>query len=140
MSSKPSRRICSTRIARASSPRPWTSHASGRSIGSTLRETLPISSRSRRSFTWRAVTLAPLTRPAMGEVLIPMVMEIAGSSTVIRGSGRGSSRSTNDSPIMMSSIPATATISPGSAWSVETRSRPSVARSSEMWTRWMEPS
>ncbi len=32
VSSKPSRRICSTRIASASSPRPWTSQASGRSV------------------------------------------------------------------------------------------------------------
>ena len=76
----------------------------------------------------------------MGEVLMPIVMEMAGSSTVMRGSGRGSSRSTRDSPIMMSSMPATATMSPGAAESVDTRSRPSVASSSEMCTRWMVPS
>ena len=44
VSSKPSRRICSTRTASASSPRPCTSHASGRSMSTTLIDTLPISS------------------------------------------------------------------------------------------------
>ena len=140
VSSKPSRRICSTRMARASSPRPCTSHASGRSVGSTLSETLPISSLSRRSFTWRAVTLAPLTRPASGEVLMPTVMEMAGSSTVISGSGLGFSRSVRVSPIMMSSMPATATISPGPASSAGTRSRPLVASSSVIFTVFRAPS
>ena len=39
--------------------------------------------------TIRAVTLEPLTRPTSGEVLVPMVIEIAGSSTWISGSGDG---------------------------------------------------
>ena len=34
----------------------------------------------------RAVSLVPLTWPASGEVLMPIVIEIAGSSTVISGS------------------------------------------------------
>ena len=140
VSSKPSRRICSTRMASASSPRPWTSHASGRCVGRIFRETLPISSLSRRSLTWRAVTFAPLTRPASGEVLMPMVMEIAGSSTVISGSGAGFSRSVSVSPIVMSSMPATATISPGPALSAGTRSRPLVASSSEIRTLFRVPS
>src|SRR4249919_2479497 len=54
-------------MASASSPRPWTSQASGRSVGSTRIETLPTSSRSIRSLTRRAVTLVPLTRPTSGE-------------------------------------------------------------------------
>src|SRR5699024_9301345 len=79
----PSRRICSTRMASASSPRPWTSQASGRSVGTTLSETLPTSSWSRRSLTMRAVTFVPFSRPASGEVLMPTVIEIAGSSMTI---------------------------------------------------------
>ena len=36
----------------------------------------------------RAVTLEPLrTRPTSGQVLVPMVIEMAGSSTVMSGSG-----------------------------------------------------
>ena len=140
VSSKPSRRICSTRIARASSPRPWTSQASGRWVGRTLIETLPISSLSSRSLTCRAVTLAPLTRPASGEVLMPMVMEIAGSSTVISGRGFGFSGSVRVSPMVMSSIPATATMSPGPASSAGTRSRAWVFSSSEIRTFLICPS
>ncbi len=86
VSSKPSRRICSTSTASASSPRPCTSQASGRSMSTTLIDTLPTSSLSRRDFTIRAVSLCPDTLPARGEVLVPMVTEMAGSSTVIRGS------------------------------------------------------
>ena len=37
----------------------------------------------------RAVTLVPLVRPAIGELFAPMVIEIAGSSTVMSGSGLG---------------------------------------------------
>ena len=81
-------------------------------------DTLPISSRSRRSFTSRAVTLAPFTLPAIGEVLIPIVIEIAGSSTLISGSGLTSFGSAKVSPIVISSIPATATMSPAVADSV----------------------
>ena len=103
VSSKPSRRMFSTRMARASSPRPCTSHASGRPMSTTLSETLPTSSRSRRSFTMRAVSLWPLTLPTIGLVFVPIVIEIAGSSTVIAGSGRTSSGSAIVSPIVMSS-------------------------------------
>ena len=51
VSSKPSRRMISTRMASCSSPRPWTSQVSGRSVGSTLIDTLPTSSASRRDLT-----------------------------------------------------------------------------------------
>ena len=127
-------------MARASSPRPCTSQASGRSVGSTRIETLPTSSRSRRSLTRRAVTLAPLTRPAMGLVLMPIVIEIAGSSTVMSGSGRGSSASARVSPMVISGMPATAMMSPGPARSAGRRSRASVMRSSVILTRSTEPS
>ena len=40
-----------------------------------------------RSLTSRAVTLVPLLRPASGDVLMPTVIEMAGSSTVMSGSG-----------------------------------------------------
>ena len=53
--------------------------------------------------------------PASGDVLTPIVIDIAGSSTVITGSGRGSSGSASVSPIVTSAIPATAMISPGPA-------------------------
>ncbi len=143
VSSNPSRRICSTRMAKASSPRPCTSQVSGRSVGRTRMETLPTSSRSIRSLTRRAVTLAPRTRPAIGEVLVPIVIEIAGSSTVMSGRGRGSSRSARVSPIMMSSMPAMAMMSPGPALlsgSRGLRSRPSVMSSSVTLTRCTLPS
>ena len=63
----------------------------------------------------RAVSLCPLTLPTRGEVLVPIVIEMAGSSTVIALSGRTSSGSAIVSPIVMSSNPAIATMSPGPA-------------------------
>ena len=65
----------------------------------------------------RAVSLCPLTLPTRGEVFVPMVIEIAGSSTAMIGSGRTSSGSARVSPIMMSSKPATTAMSPGPALS-----------------------
>ena len=53
--------------------------------------------------------------PASGEVLMPMVMDRLGSSTVMTGSGRGSSGSASVSPMVISAMPATAAISPGPA-------------------------
>src|SRR5699024_8024033 len=61
---------------------------------------------------------------------MPTVIEIDGSSMVIGGRGFGSLGSVSVSPIMISSIPATATISPGRADSAGTRSRPLVSSSS----------
>ena len=139
VSSKPSRRICSTRIASASSPRPCTSQASGRSVGRIRSDTLPTSSASRRSLTRRAVTLPPLTRPTSGEVLVPMVIEIAGSSTWISGSAIGFSASARVSPMVISGMPATATMSPGPADSPGLRSRPSVTSSSVTRTFFTSP-
>ena len=59
VSSKPSRRIISTRTASCSSPRPWTSQVSGRSVERTRIDTLPTSSASRRPLTRRAVRFLP---------------------------------------------------------------------------------
>jgi hypothetical protein len=87
----------------------------------------------------RAVTLAPLTRPTSGDWLVPMVIEMAGSSTVMSGSGIGFSASSRVSPIMISGMPATAMMSPGPACSAGLRSRPSVISSSEMRTLSMVP-
>ena len=88
-------------------------------------ETFPTSSWSRRSRICRAVSREP-SLPASGEVLIPTVIESEGSSTVITGSGRGSSGSASVSPIVTSGRPATAMISPGPASVASTRSSASV--------------
>ena len=64
--------------------------ASGRSGGSTLMDTLPMSSRSDGPLIMRAVSLWSLPSvPATGESLVPKVMEMAGSSTWMSGSGFG---------------------------------------------------
>ena len=122
VNSKDSRRIISTRIASCSSPRPCTSQVSGRSVGKTRIETFPTSSASSRAFSSRAVRFLP-ARPASGEVLMPMVIEIDGSSTVISGNGFGSSGSESVSPMVISGIPAMATMSPGPADSAGSRSQ-----------------
>ena len=90
--------------------------------------------------TRRAVTLAPLTRPTSGEVLVPMVIEMAGSSTWMSGSATGFSGSARVSPMVMSGMPAIATMSPGPADSPGLRSRPSVTSSSVMRTFLTVPS
>jgi hypothetical protein len=94
-------------------------------VSTTRIETLPTSSASSRSRTWRAVSLLPSV-PARGEVLIPTTTESEGSSTEITGSGRGSAGSARVSPIVTSGSPATAMISPGPASAAATRSSPSV--------------
>ncbi len=59
---------------------------------------------------------------------------------VITGNGRGCSRSAIVSPIMICSMPATATTSPADTASVETRSSPSATCSSAIFARSTEPS
>ena len=61
-------------------------------------------------------------------MLIPIVIERLGSSTVETGSGRGSSGSASVSPIVTSGRPATATISPGPASSASTGRAPRSRR------------
>ena len=87
-SSNPSRRIISIRIDSCSSPRPSTFICSGVSVGSTLIDTLPSSSRSSRSLIWREVTNWP-SRPDIGEVFTPKIIDTVGSSTAIGGIARG---------------------------------------------------
>ncbi len=69
-----------------------------------------------------------------------MVIEMAGSSTVISGSAIGFSGSASVSPIMMSGKPATAQMSPGPATSAGLRVSASVIRSSVTRTLDMVPS
>ena len=73
-------------------------------------------------------------RPASGEELVPIVIEIAGSSTVISGRATGFSTSARVSPMVMSGMPAIATMSPGPACSPGLRSSASVTRSSVIFT------
>ena len=61
---------------------------------------------------------------------MPMVIERLGSSTCSGSSAIGFSGSASVSPIVMSSKPATATMSPGPALWAGTRSRASVMKSS----------
>ena len=71
---------------------------------------------------------------------MPMVMEIDGWSTVISGSGFGFAGSDSVSPMVMSGMPAMATMSPGRARSAGTRSSASVISISESLMFWMVPS
>ncbi len=66
-------------------------------------------------------------RPTSGEVLMLNTIESVGSSTVSRGSGRGSVASQIVSPISTSSMPLTAAMSPAVASSTSTR--PSLSNS-----------
>ena len=89
--------------------------------------------------TCRAVSFLPLL-PASGLVLMPIVIEMLGSSMVMSGSGRGSSGSARVSPMVISGMPAIATMSPGPASSIGTRVSASVPSSSVSLTRSMVPS
>ena len=64
--------------------------------------------------------------PASGDVLMPIVIDRLGSSTVIAGSATGLSASASVSPIVTSAIPAIAQISPGPASAASTRSSDSA--------------
>ena len=69
-----------------------------------------------------------------------MVIEMAGSSTVISGRAIGFSGSASVSPIMMSGMPEMAQISPGPAFSAGLRVSASVISSSVMRTLDIVPS
>ena len=73
----------------------------------------------------RAVTFSP-SSPAIGDVLVPIVIERLGSSTAITGRGTGLARSASVSPMVMSGMPEMAMISPAPASSESTRLRLSV--------------
>ena len=69
------------------------------------------------------------SRPAIGEVLTPKIIDTVGSSMASGGSGSGCSASVIVSPIVMSAMPATQTMSPAAASSTSTRFSPSNANS-----------
>ena len=71
---------------------------------------------------------------------MPIVIEMDGSSTWISGSGAGLSGSASVSPIVMSGMPAIATMSPGPASSAGSRSSALVISSSDSRTLVMLPS
>ncbi len=83
--SKPSRRIVSISTPICISPRPATSKTSGLSVASILIETLPSTSRRRRSPIWRDVTNLP-SRPANGELFTEKRTRTVGGSIAMRGS------------------------------------------------------
>ena len=82
--------------------------------------------RSSRSFSWRDVTYWP-SRPAIGDVLTPKIIDTVGSSIAIGGIAIWCSTSAIVSPIVMSSMPARQTMSPAAASWMSTRFRPSKA-------------
>mmetsp|Transcript_30297 Transcript_30297/g.77258 ORF Transcript_30297/g.77258 Transcript_30297/m.77258 type:complete len:375 (-) Transcript_30297:982-2106(-) len=133
--SKPSRRMFSIRMPRCSVPRPDTTNASAVSPGSTRSARLRSSSRSRRSLRLREVTNLP-SLPAKGEVLTLNVMDTVGSSTSIVSSAMGLPRSQIVSPILMSEMPDSATMSPADTSSTGTRLKLSYTNSSAIfWVR-----
>ena len=91
---------------------------------STRSATLPSSSFSSRARSCREVTNFP-SLPANDEVLIEKTIDTVGSSTAMRGRGFGSSASEIVSPIVTSSIPAIATMSPAVASAISVRLSPS---------------
>ena len=123
-SSNPSRRIFSTNIARCNSPRPATTERSADAVGTTESATSVSSSCSRRSLMFRDVVYSP-SFPRNGEVFTPNVILIVGSSISIIGSATGFFTSAIVSPIEISGIPATATMSPAYASGTSTRAMPS---------------
>ena len=139
ISSKPSRRIISIRIASCSSPRPSTLKASGEPVSSTRIETFVSSSFSRRSRRLRLVTYWP-SRPAKGEVLTLNWMAMVGSSMTISGSGAGFSTLVIVSPMVMPSTPATATMSPIVVSSISVRLSPLKVKSLVIFVLCSEPS
>ena len=67
------------------------------------------------------------SRPAIGEVLTPKIIDTVGSSIAIGGIAIWCSMSVIVSPIVMSSMPARQTMSPAAASWMSTRFRPSKA-------------
>ena len=112
------------RIASWSSPRPRTSNVSAESVGRTSIETLPRTSLSRRALIWRLVTYLP-SRPESGEVFAPKVMP-QGRSVDVEARQRARIGRIGDACRRSSrpGMPATATMSPGPASSMSTRSMP----------------
>ena len=121
--SYPSRRMFSIKIDKCNSPRPDTIHASGESVGSTLRDTSVCNSRIRRSSILRAVTNFP-SRPANGELFVKNVICNVGSSMCNTGKLSCVSTGVTVSPTKISSIPDTAIKSPAFASLISKRFNP----------------
>mmetsp|Transcript_120015 Transcript_120015/g.325694 ORF Transcript_120015/g.325694 Transcript_120015/m.325694 type:complete len:366 (+) Transcript_120015:190-1287(+) len=116
MISKPSRLRFSTSTPSCRTPRPFTLKKSLPRPGSTRRATLDIASFSRRVFSWLPVSHRDSgSWPQKGEVFTPNSMATVGSSTTIGGRARDlPAGSTTVSPILTSSIPVNAQMSPAS--------------------------
>ena len=120
LSSYPSRRIVSIKIAKCRMPRPFTAYASAPSIISTRSATLRWSSLSSLALSCRVVTYLP-SRPTIGDELTLKTISSVGSSTVNRGSGLFASTALIVSPISTPASPSIATMSPAVADSAATR-------------------
>ena len=110
-------------MVKCNSPRPDTRNTSASSVSSTRNATLVSNSLVKRSRIWREVTNLPSV-PANGEVFTIKSIVKVGSSTLNMGTPIGFSLSQMVTPIPMSSMPEMMTMSPASASSCGTRSRP----------------
>ena len=110
-------------MVKCNSPRPETRKISASSVSSTRKATFTNNSLVKRSRIWRLVTNLPSV-PANGDVFTIKSMVNVGSSTPKCGKPFGFSRSQMVKPIPISSKPEIITISPASASSTGTRSRP----------------
>ena len=76
------------------------------------------------------------SRPAIGDVLTPKIIDTVGSSIAIGGMAMRCSTSAIVSPMVMSSMPARQTMSPAAASWMSTRFRPSNAYSLVTFVSW----
>ena len=110
-------------MVKCNSPRPDTRNTSASAVSSTRNATLVSNSFCKRSRIWREVTNLPSV-PAKGDVFTIKSIVSVGSSTLNIGKPLGLSLSEMVTPIPMSSKPEIITISPASASSKGTRSKP----------------
>mmetsp|Transcript_47769 Transcript_47769/g.145298 ORF Transcript_47769/g.145298 Transcript_47769/m.145298 type:complete len:280 (-) Transcript_47769:818-1657(-) len=113
MSSKPSRRMFSSKMPSWSVPRPLTRNVFSDAVGSTRTARLV-----RTSFSNRALICGPVRNfdlvhlPTNGDLLMPNSTATVGSSTTMGGRGSGAAGSTTVSPITTSSMPLKPQMSP----------------------------
>jgi len=124
LSSKPSRRMVSMRMAIWNSPRPLTTKLSFSSLSSTRMATLDRISFISRSRMRLDCTSLP-SRPAKGEELMANFMATVGSSTVMRGRALGLFLVQMVSPMCTSSMPESTMMSPAMAPSTSRKTGPS---------------
>ncbi len=122
-SSYPSLLMFSMRMDRCSSPLPLTLKLSVESVSSTLSPTLTSSSFLSLSRICLDVTYLPAF-PAKGDLLTMKYMDSVGSSIEIIGIGSSLPSSQMVSPMDMSGMPETTTMSPATASSTGTRLSP----------------